>query len=148
MCPEYGNRHPQPPCLICPKSALFERNMQSTLSTYCRSRLKSLGRKSPSLSYFTSRILRTKLIGLHYSKMTSKVTSFSARKSLLFLSADSLLFCDLKSLRAFTPTASLQPLRASHKSACARASLRSCINKTTARFITKSAVATKREPSK
>ena len=40
------------------------------------------------------------------------------------------------------------PLPTPQKSACARAPLRSSINKTTARFITKSAVATKREPSK
>ena len=66
--------------------------MQSTLSTYCRSRLKSLGRKSHSFSYITSRILCMKLIGLHYSKITSKVTSFFARNSLPFLSAESLLF--------------------------------------------------------
>ena len=33
-----------------------------------------------------------KLIGLHYSKITSKVTSFFARNSLPFLSAESLLF--------------------------------------------------------
>ena len=66
--------------------------MQSTLSTYCRSRLKSLGRKSHSFSYVTSRILCMKLIGLHYSKITSKVTSFFARNSLPFLSAESLLF--------------------------------------------------------
>ena len=66
--------------------------MQSTLSTYCRSRLKSLGRKSHSFSYIKSRILCMKLIGLHYSKITSKVTSFFARNSLPFLSAESLLF--------------------------------------------------------
>lgn len=66
--------------------------MQSTLSTYCRSRLKSLGRKSHSFSYITSRILCMKLIGLHYSKIASKVTSFFARNSLPFLSAESLLF--------------------------------------------------------
>ncbi len=66
--------------------------MQSTLSTNCRSLLKSLGRKSHSISYIISRILRTKLIGLHYSKKTSKVTSFFACKSPPFLSVESLLF--------------------------------------------------------
>ena len=70
--------------------------MQSTLSTYCRSRLKSLVRKSHSFSYITSRILCMKLIGLHYSKITSKVTSFFARKSHLFLSVESLFILQHK----------------------------------------------------
>ena len=49
-----------------------------------------------------------KLIGLHYSKITSKVTSFFARNSLPFLSAESLLF-----LRTQKPPFARQPRESS-----------------------------------
>jgi hypothetical protein len=49
-----------------------------------------------------------KLIGLHYSKITSKVTSFFARNSLPFLSAESLLF-----LRPQKSPFALQPRKSS-----------------------------------
>ena len=59
--------------------------MQSTLSTYCRSRLKSLGRKSHIF-------LCEKSPRIHRNRRSIKVTSFFARNSLPFLSAESLLF--------------------------------------------------------
>ena len=148
MCPEYGNRHPQPPCFICCYMVIFKAEYAVNTFNICLISLAYFLCQR-SLSFNQAKVFAfpfPRVSFLHASKVFTlrDLTSLYCALTLWVL----INSVDLKSLLLLSNHASLQPLRAPHKSACARAHLRSFINKTTARFFTKSAVATKRDTQK